>query len=267
MSAGSAAGGCALGPNGGAARGSAASRKLYDLTKSGGEFTVELWAAPANVTQEDAYLASYSGSTAARNFTVSQHAYQYELLARSSATDANGAPALLTADVDRDAQASLQHVVLTYDPVNGRRLYVNGNFTGDLDPSKGGTLGNWDNSFVFLLGNETSGNRKWQGTIRFRRRVQPRSDSGAGAAELRRRCRRALLPAVQRRRAHGCAAGLRHAGDQHLRQLCVPVQQAHLHQPGIRPPSRAASSSRACTSASMAPRPGSGRPMRCSTPP
>ena len=159
--------GLRFGPNGGAARGGAASRKLYDLIKGGGEYSVELWAAPANVTQEDAYMASYSGSTSSRNFTMGQHAYQYEMLARSSATDANGAPALLTADVDRDAQASLQHVVLTYDPVNGRRLYVNGNFTGDLDPSKGGTVGNWDDSFVFLLGNETSGNRKWQGTVRF----------------------------------------------------------------------------------------------------
>jgi hypothetical protein len=159
--------GLRFGPNGGAARGGAASRKIYDKIKSGGEYSVELWAAPANVTQEDAYLASYSGSTSQRNFTVGQHAYQYEIFARSSATDANGAPALLTADMDRDAQASLQHVVLTYDPVNGRRLYVNGNYTGDLDPSRGGTLGNWDDSFVFLLGNETSGTRKWQGTIRF----------------------------------------------------------------------------------------------------
>ena len=156
-----------FGPNGGEARGGAASSKLYNLIKSGGEFTVELWTAPANVTQEDAYMASYSGGTASRNFTLSQHAYQYEMLARSSATDANGAPALLTRDTDRDAQASLQHVVLTYDPVNGRRLYVNGNYTGDADAEKGGTIGNWDDTFVFLLGNETSGNRKWQGTLRF----------------------------------------------------------------------------------------------------
>jgi hypothetical protein len=159
--------GVRFGPNGGEARGGAASRKLYDLIKGGGEYSVELWAAPANVTQEDAYMASYSGGTSARNFTMSQRAYQYEMFARSSATDANGAPALLTNDADRDAQASLQHVVLTYDPVNGRRLYVNGNFTGDVDAEKGGSIGNWDDTFIFLLGNETSGNRKWQGTIRF----------------------------------------------------------------------------------------------------
>jgi hypothetical protein len=159
--------GVRFGPNGGEARGGAASRKLYDLIKGGGEYSVELWAAPANVTQEDAFMASYSGGTASRNFTMSQRAYQYEMFARSSATDSNGAPALLTNDADRDAQASLQHVVLTYDPVNGRRLYVNGNFTGDMDAEKGGSVGNWDDTFIFLLGNETSGNRKWQGTIRF----------------------------------------------------------------------------------------------------
>jgi hypothetical protein len=159
--------GVSFGPNGGEARGGAASRKLYDSIKNTGEYSVELWAAPANVAQEDAYMASYSGGTAARNFTMGQHAYQYEMFARSSATDANGAPALLTRDTDRDAQASLQHVVLTYDAVNGRRLYVNGNYTGDVDSMKSGTLGNWDDTFVFLLGNETSGNRKWQGTIRF----------------------------------------------------------------------------------------------------
>ena len=159
--------GVSFGPNGGEARGGAASHKLYDLIKNSGEFSVELWTAPANVTQEDAYMASFSGGTSSRNFTMSQHAYQYEMLARSSATDANGSPALLTRDTDRDAQASLQHVVLTYDPVNGRRLYVNGNYTGDVDAEKGGTIGNWDDTFIFLLGNETSGNRKWQGTLRF----------------------------------------------------------------------------------------------------
>jgi hypothetical protein len=159
--------GLRFGPNGGEARGGAASHKLYDLIHTNGEYSIEAWVAPANVTQEDAYIASYSGGTSARNATLGQHAYQYELFNRSSATDANGSPSLLTKDADRDAQASLQHVVLTYSPVTGRKLYVNGNDTGDVDPEKGGTLGNWDDTFVFLLGNETSGTRKWTGTIRF----------------------------------------------------------------------------------------------------
>ncbi len=143
------------------------SRKLADRIKPTGEYSVEVWAAPANVTQEDAYVISYSGGVMSRNVTLAQRAYQYEALARSSTTGANGAPALLTRDADRDAQASLQHVVLTYDPVNGRRIYVNGVFTGDADPRSGGSLADWDDTFALVLGNETSNNRQWQGVIRF----------------------------------------------------------------------------------------------------
>jgi hypothetical protein len=160
--------GLAFGPNGGKAQATVgSSSKLYNKIKETGEYSIELWAAPANVAQEDAYLASYGSGTTTKNFTLGQHEYQYEVFARSSATDTNGAPALLTADADRDAQASLQHVVLVYDPVNGRRLYVNGNYTGDLDAAKGGTLSNWDDTLAFVLGNSTASNAKWAGVIRF----------------------------------------------------------------------------------------------------
>jgi len=144
----------------------ATSKKLADLIKSTGEYTVEAWVTPGDVAQEDAYIVSYSGGEMARNFTLGQHAYQYEMRARSSKTDANGTPALLTSDVDRDAQASLQHVVLTYDAVKGRRLYVNGVDTGDIDPQGGGNLADWDDTFALVLGNETSSNRQWNGVIR-----------------------------------------------------------------------------------------------------
>jgi hypothetical protein len=60
----------------------------------------------------------------------------------------------------------LQHVVATYDPVNGRRLYVNGEYTGDADPVAGGTLGDWDDTFALVLGNEVSGDRQFQGVFR-----------------------------------------------------------------------------------------------------
>jgi hypothetical protein len=160
--------GVSFGPNGGKAQGTtASSNKLFSRITASGEYSVELWTAPANVTQQDAYMASYSGGTAVRNFTLGQHMYQYQAYGRSTATGINGAPALLTNAANRNAQASLQHVVLTYDATHGRRLYVNGVFTGDVDAQTNGALSNWDNSFAFLLGNETSGDRKWQGVIRF----------------------------------------------------------------------------------------------------
>ncbi len=144
-----------------------ASRKLHDLITATGEYSIEAWVVPANVTQEGpARIISYSAGTGVRNFTLGQTRYNYDFLHRSSSTDANGEPALSTADADEDLQATQQHVVVTYDPVNGRRIYVNGVFTDDLDPVPGGNLIDWDNSFALVLGNEVSGDRQWQGKLR-----------------------------------------------------------------------------------------------------
>jgi len=144
----------------------AASRKLHDLISATGEYSVEAWVAPGNVTQEDAHIVSYSAGTMARNFTLGQTLYSYDAYNRSGSTNANGDPVLTTSDADEDLQATLQHVVLNYDPINGRRIYVNGEFTDDLDPVPGDTLADWDDSFAFVLGNEVSNNRQWQGVIR-----------------------------------------------------------------------------------------------------
>lgn len=154
--------------NGGKAQGTTgASRKLANLIRATGEYTIEAWTVPANVTQEGpARIVSYSGGTNARNFTLGQTRYNYDFLHRSSTTDANGEPALSTADADQRLQATLQHVAMTFDPANGRRVYVNGVATGDLDPVPGGTLTDWDDSLAFVLGNEASGDRAWAGTLR-----------------------------------------------------------------------------------------------------
>ncbi len=152
---------------GGKAQGTAsASKKLADLIKSTGEFTIEAWANNANVAQEDSFLVSYSAGNNARNFTLAQRMYQYEAYTRSDKTSANGNPVLLTRAADMDAQAALQHIVLTYSPVEGRRLYVNGVYTGDTDAQGGGSLAEWDDTFALVLGNETSTERQWQGVMR-----------------------------------------------------------------------------------------------------
>ena len=142
------------------------SSKLATMIQESGEYSIEVWAAPANVAQTNAWMVSYSGSDTTRNATIGQAADQYEGLTRSSVTDTNGMPPLVTTTTNGAAQAALQHVVLTYDPVNGQKIYVNGAFTGDADPSKGGSLANWDTTFALVLGNETSGKKQWLGEIR-----------------------------------------------------------------------------------------------------
>ncbi len=166
-----------------------ASRKLHQLITATGEYSVEAWVIPGNVTQEDARIISYSGGTMTRNFTVGQTLYNYDFFNRSTATGANGTPQLSTDDDDERLQAGLQHVVTTFDPVNGRRIYVNGEYTGDADGVGGGSLGEWDNSFAFVLGNEVSNNRPWAGIIRLAaihdraltpEQIQQNFDAGVG---------------------------------------------------------------------------------------
>ena len=159
--------GITLGMGGKAQATTSASQKIANMLQASGEYSIEAWVAPSNVTQTNAFIVSYSGSNTTRDMTLGQDAMQYEGMARSSVTDTNGNPPLITTTNGGAAQAALQHVVLTYDPVNGQKIYVNGLPTGDADPSKGGTLANWDSTFALVLGNETTGQRQWQGTIKF----------------------------------------------------------------------------------------------------
>ena len=154
-------------PSGKAQASTSSSAKIAAMIQSSGEYSLEVWDAPADVTQTNAYILSYSGSNTTRDATLAQAAMQYQGMARSSTTSTNGQPPLLTTTTGGAAQAALQHVVITYDPVNGQKLYVNGVYTGDPDPAKGGSLANWDSTFALVLGNETTGQRPWAGVVKF----------------------------------------------------------------------------------------------------
>ncbi len=141
------------------------SAKLKNLVVSTGEYSIEAWVAPGNVVQEDMRIVSYSASLTNRNFNLGQTMYDYDFFTRSSVSNANGDPQLSTPDADEVLQATLQHVVATFHPASGRRIYVNGELVA-TDPTPGGTVTNWDTSYAFVLGNEVSNNRMWNGVIR-----------------------------------------------------------------------------------------------------
>jgi hypothetical protein len=156
-----------VGAGGKAQASTASSRKLHDMIEATGEYTVETWVAPALVAADKSYMVSYSGGDTLRNFTLGQTNQQYDFLMRSSGSDLNGMPQLQTPVGGLVLQATLQHVVLTYDPVNGRQIFVNGGAIAVPDPQKGGTISNWDDTFALVLGNEVSMDRSWQGLIKF----------------------------------------------------------------------------------------------------
>jgi len=144
-----------------------ASSKINSMIQATGEFSIEAWVAPALVAVDNSYMVSYSGGDTTRNFTLGQTNQDYDFMLRSSNSVLNGTPQLQTPNAANLLQASLQHVVLTYDPINGRQIYVNGINAGIPDPQKGGTISNWDSTFALVLGNEVSGDRSWQGLIKF----------------------------------------------------------------------------------------------------
>jgi hypothetical protein len=159
--------GLTFAPGGKAQASTSSSQKIAQLIQATGEYSFEAWVNPNNVAQKEAYIMTYSGSDTTRNATLAQSTVSYEGRTRSSTTDTNGKPPLINAATENVAQAALQHVVLTYDPVNGQQIYVNGQLTPDKDTAGGGSLANWDNTFALALGAEVTGKEQWLGTIKF----------------------------------------------------------------------------------------------------
>jgi len=153
--------------------------KLKTFIESTGEYAIEAWVIPANVTQQNANIVGYSGGTA-RNFTLGQEMYSYEMYNRIDDPDPqslNGEPFLTTGDSNQELlQSSLQHVVANYDPLVGRSVYINGQLAEDpaapgisLDPKAPPTsIGNvvWDDNFAFVLGADVAGLNNWDGQVR-----------------------------------------------------------------------------------------------------
>src|SRR5262249_20587947 len=113
-----------------------------------------------------ARIINYSANSGSRNFGLGQVMYTYNFRNRTVNPDinGNGNPALQTAD--QDAQATLQHVVITYDQYRGRRIYVNGVWTQDEDPQTPFPLWSWTPDQFIVMGDDVSNDRPWQGQIR-----------------------------------------------------------------------------------------------------
>ncbi len=152
---------------GGARADTQTSRKLYDFINASGEYSIETWVLPANVTQENTNIVSYDAGVTQRNFTLEQYLYNYNFHNRSDQSTGFDENFLSTEDAGEVLQSALQHVVATYDPVAGRKIYVNGELVNVSDPITGSTtLTGWDNTYAFLLGQNAADGQYWQGQVR-----------------------------------------------------------------------------------------------------
>ena len=162
------------------------SRKLFDMITPNNAYTVEAWVIPDNTAQDGpARIVSYSQDTAVRNFTMGQNAIYYQLRNRSVGTGVNGTPALEA--LDPQTSTNLQHVVMTFDEINGRKVYVDGQLGAEENAPD--TL-DWLDNQILVLGNEVTNDRLWQGVLKLvaihdrvlnAAEIQQNFDAGTGA--------------------------------------------------------------------------------------
>lgn len=139
---------------------SAAAVELNSAIRGSGQFSVEMWLEPANVSQVSAMVMGLSINGSSRHVGLVQQATVLDSYVRSTATNIRGEPPLSAAN---QVTASRAHVVLTR-AVNGTTtLFVNG--VAVATGTAGGTLGSWEQWPRLHIGAERSGSKPWLGTI------------------------------------------------------------------------------------------------------
>ncbi len=134
--------------------------KIYTACVASNEITVEAWVKPASLDQTSNVI-TYSIDGNNRNFSLAQTTTQVEARLRTTNTNNNGSPALLSAE-NLLTGLTVQHVVYTRDAAQAA-IYIDGVKGATLQI--GGNTGNWDDTYLLALGNEIGGGAPWLGEI------------------------------------------------------------------------------------------------------
>ncbi|MBK7105276.1 MAG: T9SS type A sorting domain-containing protein [Ignavibacteriae bacterium] len=135
--------------------------KLFNSIISTNELTVELWIKPQSAIQNGpARIITYSPSRFERNFGLLQNGDRYEFRLRTTATDNNGIPSIIT-DAGKVTE-NLTHIVYTLSSEDTAKLYLNGVLEKTMHLN--GTFDNWDANYSFGIANEFNDDKPWFGT-------------------------------------------------------------------------------------------------------
>ncbi len=134
---------------------------LINEIKASKQFSVEIVVSSANNTQAGpARIVTFSKTYAARNFTIAQNKEAYEVRVRNSTAISGLRPRfVLEKSVTPNAA---QHLLFVREK-DHHVLYLNGKEV--LRVGVFGHVGNWDESFPMLLGNDIKNSSPWIGTI------------------------------------------------------------------------------------------------------
>ncbi|MDX1701545.1 MAG: LamG-like jellyroll fold domain-containing protein, partial [Melioribacteraceae bacterium] len=136
--------------------------KLYNSLMPAEQITVELWIKPASGAQNGpARIMTYSKNGLERNFGLFQNNDRFEFRLRTTETDQNGVPSLIS---DQGiVQEELTHIVYNYSDNDTARLFINGELITQRHIA--GTFSNWDTTYSFGIANEFIDNKPWRGTF------------------------------------------------------------------------------------------------------
>jgi len=162
-------------------------KALIERLRETNAFTLEAWVTPATFDQDGpARIVSLSSGTGQRNLTLGQENRRYDVRCRTTETDRNGLPSV--SSPSGSLALRLTHVAFTWDGDSGWAwLYLDGRPISSRKLE--GDLSNWDTGFRLVLGNETSGDRPWRGTLHrvalFSRAMEPEELKARGLGPFR----------------------------------------------------------------------------------
>lgn len=135
---------------------------LFDVVRGTGAVTLEAWVTPDNKSQTGpARILTFSNNISNRNFTLGQEKDRYDVRLRSSGTDNNGIPGVVSKKPSVETRPT--HVVYTREVSGDTKLFVDGQLVSE--EKRGSDLNNWVRGFRLAVGNELTGDRPWLGTL------------------------------------------------------------------------------------------------------
>lgn len=138
--------------------------KLVAAIKSTNEFAVEAWLTPGKNNQSGpARIVTLSSDSSQRNFTLGQDGDRFDLRFRNTSTDQNGLPSTTSGSAKVSTQKT--HIVFTLGADRMLRCFVDAAQVSERPIS--GDLSNWNENFRLALGDELTGDRRWDGKLHF----------------------------------------------------------------------------------------------------
>jgi hypothetical protein len=137
-------------------------RRIVEACQTSKAITVEAWVKPAMVDQEGpARIFGMSFNPSLRNFTLGQEKGGFDFRLRTTATNENGTPSLVSND--GVVTTELMHVVYVRNAGGLARFVINGQTAGSTTVE--GDMSQWDPVYRLIVGNEFQEDRVWLGTV------------------------------------------------------------------------------------------------------